>query len=74
LLYERASQEVERQKDSVEFILDESHQELASQIGTVRELVSRSFARFHEQEILSVRNRTVNVLSMERLKEEAGID
>jgi CRP-like cAMP-binding protein len=74
LLYERASQQGERQKDSVQFILDESHQELASQIGTVRELVSRSFGRFHEQEILSVRNRTVNVLSMERLKEEAGID
>ncbi len=69
-LLEKASQP-EKHGGHVEFTLDQSHQELAAQIGTVRELVSRSFGRFQEQEILSVKNRTITILNMERLKEEA---
>jgi CRP-like cAMP-binding protein len=51
-----------------------SNQELASHIGTVRELVSRSFSRFQDQEILSIKNRTITILNMERLKDEAEIE
>jgi hypothetical protein len=39
----------------------------------VRELVSRPFARFQDQEILSVKNQTLTILDMDRLKEEAEV-
>jgi CRP-like cAMP-binding protein len=74
LLFERAMQQGKGSNGQVEFTLDQSHQELASQIGTVRELVSRSFGRFQEQEILSVKNRTITILNMDRLKEEAEVE
>jgi CRP-like cAMP-binding protein len=73
-LFEKAGQHGKDIGGQVEFVLDQSHQELASQIGTVRELVSRSFARFQEQEILSAKNRTVTILDMARLKEEAEVE
>ena len=73
-LFEKASQHRMGTGRQIEFTLDQSHQELASQIGTVRELVSRSFARFQDQEILSVKNRTLTILDMDRLKEEAEVD
>ena len=73
-LFEKASQQRMGTGKQIEFTLDQSHQELASQIGTVRELVSRSFARFQDQEILSVKNRTLTILDMERLKEEAEVE
>ena len=73
-LFERAIQQGKGSNGQVEFTLGRSHQELASQIGTVRELVSRSFGRFQEQEILSVKNRTITILNMDRLKEEAEVE
>jgi CRP-like cAMP-binding protein len=73
-LFERAIQQGKGSNGQVEFTLDQSHQELASQIGTVRELLSRSFGRFQEQEILSVKNRTITILNMDRLKEEAEVE
>lgn len=73
-VYERASQHGKSKDEQIEFSLDLSHQELAAQIGTVRELVSRSFARFQDQEILSVKNRSITVLDMPRLKEEAEVE
>lgn len=69
-LIERAHQSAE----AIEVTLDMSNQELASHIGTVRELVSRSFSRFQDQEILSIRNRTITILNMERLKDEAEVE
>jgi len=73
-LFEKADKDGERSDGEVRFTLDQSHQELASQIGTVRELVSRSFARFHAQEILVVKNHTLTILDMARLKEEAEVE
>jgi CRP/FNR family transcriptional regulator len=73
-LFEKSSQHGQCHNGQIEFTLDLSHQELAAQIGTVRELVSRSFARFQDQEILSVKNRSITVLDMPRLKEEAEVE
>jgi CRP/FNR family cyclic AMP-dependent transcriptional regulator len=73
-LFEKASQLGKATDGQIELTLDQSHQELASQIGTVRELVSRSFSRFQDQEILSVKNRTITILDMARLKEEAEVE
>lgn len=74
LLFEKASLHGKPGQGPLEFTLDQSHQELAAQIGTVRELVSRSFARFQEQQLLSVKNRTITILDMARLKEEAEVE
>jgi CRP-like cAMP-binding protein len=40
----------------------------------VRELVSRAFGRLQDQEILSVKNRSITILNLDRLKEEAEIE
>lgn len=73
-LLERANQEGKTTTKGVEFQVDMSHQDLASRIGTVRELVSRSFSRFQEQGLLTVRNRTVTIVDMDRLKAEAEVE
>lgn len=56
------------------FSLDLTHQELAAQIGTVRELVSRTLARFQDQKIISIKGRTITILDIRRLREEAEAD
>ena len=50
------------------FPLGVSHQELASQIGTVRELVSRNIARLQAQGLIEMSGRDVKVLDLEGLE------
>lgn len=50
--------------------LDASHQELASQIGTVRELVSRNLARLQAQGFLEVNGREITILDAEGLEDD----
>jgi CRP/FNR family transcriptional regulator, cyclic AMP receptor protein len=50
------------------FTLHISHQELAAQIGTVRELVSRNIARLQAQGFVEVNGREVTVLDAEGLE------
>jgi len=50
------------------FSLQASHQELASQIGTVRELVSRNIARLQAQGFIEVNGREVTILDAEGLE------
>jgi CRP/FNR family transcriptional regulator len=73
-LVERAGQQGRQTAEVIEFPLELSHQELAAHIGTVRELVSRAFGRLQDQEILSVKNRSITILNLDRLKEEAEIE
>jgi CRP/FNR family transcriptional regulator len=42
-------------------LLSVGHQEIASQIGTVRELVSRNLARLQAQGLISVNGREVTI-------------
>jgi CRP/FNR family transcriptional regulator len=56
--------------DGVEIQLPASHQELASQIGTVRELVSRNLSRFQAEGLLKVEGRTVTVRDWKALEAE----
>ncbi len=70
-LLEKANREGRVTSRGLEFELDATHQELAAQIGTVRELVSRNLGRFQDQGIILIRNRTITVLDLERLKAEA---
>jgi CRP/FNR family cyclic AMP-dependent transcriptional regulator len=56
--------------DGVVFSLPVSNQELAAQIGTVRELVSRNLSRLQAAGIIRIEGRTVVVRSMKALELE----
>jgi hypothetical protein len=51
-------------------MLNASHQELAAQIGTVRELVSRNLARLQAQEFIGINGHEVTILNLEGLEAE----
>ena len=54
------------------FPLTISHQELAAQIGTVRELVSRNIARLQAQGLIEINGREVKILDLEGLQADLG--
>jgi CRP/FNR family transcriptional regulator len=60
---------------AVEITLPASHQELAAQIGTVRELVSRGLSRLQAENIIEVEGRKIvirNPKALEQELQEAG--
>lgn len=52
----------------IEIQLPPSNQELASQIGTVRELVSRNLSRLQAEELIHMDAKTVTILDLQRLQ------
>lgn len=67
-----AREDSERSGAGVEVTLPASNQELASHIGTVRELVSRNLSRLQAEGILRIDGRTVTISNLQAL--EAEID
>ena len=65
-----ARQEGKRTPAGIEILLPASHQELAAQIGTVRELVSRNLSRFQAEGLLIVEGRNVIVRDLKSLEAE----
>lgn len=61
-LLREASSEGHPGKHGVVFSLNTSHQELAAQIGTVRELVSRNLARLQAQSFIEMNGREITIL------------
>jgi len=59
-----------RTRNGIEITLPANNQELASQIGTVRELVSRNFSRFQAEGMLTVEGRRVTVTDLKALEAE----
>jgi len=59
-----------RSGDGVEFTLPVNNNELAAQIGTVRELVSRNLSRLQSEGLILIDGRTVRVPNLARLEEE----
>ena len=55
---------------SIEITLPANNQELASQIGTVRELVSRNLSRFQSEGMLKVDGRSVTIIDLKALEAE----
>jgi CRP-like cAMP-binding protein len=53
----------------VEIVLRESNQEIAAQIGTVRELVSRLLGELKRQGLIEVAGRRVTIFDVERLRD-----
>jgi CRP/FNR family transcriptional regulator len=67
-----AQKEGKRSAAGVEIMLPASNQELASHIGTVRELVSRNLSRLQAEGMLQIDGRTVTISNLKAL--EAEID
>ena len=53
------------------FDLPVTHQEIASRLGTVREVVSRNLARFRSQGLIKVQDRHVEIVNRPGLEQEA---
>ena len=66
----RLAREAERTSHGVEVTLPASQQELASQIGTVRELVSRGLSRLQAGGIIEVEGRNIVILDLKALEKE----
>ena len=61
-----------RQAGGASFNLAVTHQELASRLGTVREVVSRNLARFRAQGLIRIDGRDVEILNGAGLEQEAA--
>jgi len=70
LLLRLAQREGKQTSDGVEIMLPANNQELAAQIGTVRELVSRNLSRFQSQGIIRIEGRTVVLRDLRALEAE----
>jgi len=69
-LFRLAKNEGKRTPEGVEIIMPVSNQELASQIGTVRELVSRNLSRLQAEGMIKIDGRSVIVRNLKALEAE----
>jgi CRP/FNR family transcriptional regulator, cyclic AMP receptor protein len=60
----------ERSPDGIEITLPANNQELASQIGTVRELISRNLSRFQSEGMIKIEGRNVLITDLKALEAE----
>ena len=56
--------------DAVEFPIPANNSELAAQIGTVRELVSRNLSRLQSERLIDINTQTWKIPSLKRLESE----
>jgi CRP/FNR family transcriptional regulator len=70
LILRLAQQDGASSKSGISIELKKSHQELASELGTVRELVSRNLGRLQAEGFLQVDGRKLLVKDLEGLKRE----
>src|SRR5438046_971205 len=59
-----ATQQGRKTSDGVEITLPENNQEIASQIGTVRELVSRNLSRLQSEGIIAINGRRMLICDL----------
>ena len=67
----RLARDSGRTSGRAEFKIDASNQELASQIGTVRELVSRNLSRFQAEGLIAMDGKNITIPDLARLEAEA---
>jgi len=70
LLVRLAKAEGKQTKDGLEITLPANNQELAAQIGTVRELVSRNLSRFQSEGAIRIEGRSVFITDLKKLTAE----
>ena len=71
-LRDRAVRDGVRTRRGIEFPLQETNQEIAAEVGTVRDLVSRNLRRFVDRGILRLELRRVIILDMSELEAQAA--
>ena len=71
-LMARAAEGGRAVRGGVEVVRQESNQEIAEQIGTVRELVSRTLASLRREGLIRVSGRRVIILDVKRLRARCG--
>jgi CRP/FNR family transcriptional regulator len=70
LLLRMARSEGRKTHAGTEIVLASTNQDIAAQIGTVRELVSRNLSRFQSEGLIRVDGRTVLIPHLGRLEQE----
>ena len=70
LLLRMAKTEGKRSAAGIEFVLNANNQELAAQLGTVRELVSRNLSRLQSEGLIVMDGRTISIPKPEKLAAE----
>jgi CRP/FNR family transcriptional regulator, cyclic AMP receptor protein len=74
LLLRLARQDGKQTPNGVEVTLPGSNQDLAAEIGTVRELVSRNLSRLQAQGLISINGRNALILDVKALESELQSD
>lgn len=69
----RRGKAARKTSEGVEFELPPSNQELASEIGTVRELVSRNLSRLQAEGLIRMEGKVVTISDLKRLQAELEI-
>jgi len=64
----RLAREQNQAGDTVEIVLPANQQELAAQLGTVRELISRNLSRLQAEGIIQIEGRTIRIPSYKALE------
>lgn len=72
LLLRLAHLEGTKTGDGVVIALPDNNQEIASQIGTVRELVSRNLSRLQSEGLIEIDGRDVTIRNFKAIEEEAS--
>ncbi len=70
LLLRAAKREGKKTTKGVEFTLPVNNQELAAQLGTVRELISRNLSRLQAEGSIAIDGRSITILNLKALEEE----
>ncbi len=70
LLLRLAQSRGKKTEKGVVFMLPDNNQEIASQIGTVRELVSRNLSRLQAEGIIDIDDRKVTIRDLKRIEAE----
>ncbi len=68
LILDEAQRNTPRLQDGVSFSLTLSHMQLASRLGTVREVVTRSLQKLVQQEVLAIHGRRIVILNVKALR------
>ncbi len=66
-----ANQQGIKSNDGVEITLPDNNQEIASQIGTVRELVSRNLSRLQSEKLIEMQGRRLVIRDLKALEAES---
>ena len=66
----REASQVEEEPQGIVVTLPTNNQELAAQVGTVRELISRNLSQLQAEDLIEMEGRTLIIRNLKALKQE----